>query len=164
MNSLTTPPKKTSQSEFSCQTLNDEARTIHCTPSINCISTMYIYISTIYIVRVEVNFCRLPFGSKPTKALRRRPLATGVVLCHKGWWWSWFNAWNIMLCGNAMWTALGECCCWGARWDVLERCGTIKRQEVSNLNRWIISNLFVICFFFFLTGKHVFAWRVVMIL
>lgn len=82
------------------------------------VSTVYqlcIYINYVHSKGWEVRwlfFCRLPFGSKPTKALRQRPLVTGVVLCHKGWWWSWFNAWNITLCGNAMWTALGGCCCW----------------------------------------------------
>lgn len=54
------------------------------------------------------------------------------------------------LCGPL----LGGCCCWGARWDVLERCGTIKSLEVTNLNRWIISDLFVICFFFFLNRNQ----------
>ena len=116
MNSLTPPPKMTSQSEFSCQKPEWWSQNHALHPKYQLyINYVYIYINYVHSKGWEVRwlfFCRLPFGSKPTKALRQRPLVTGVVLCHKGWWWSWFNAWNITLCGNAMWTALGGCCCW----------------------------------------------------
>ena len=119
------------------------------------VSTVYqlcIYISTMYIVRVgrwgDFFFVDFPLGPSQPR------------LWGKGHSWPvWFYATKV---GGGVGSTLGtsrfvETLCgplWVDvvvglfGWDVLERCGTIKSLEVTNWNRWIISNLFVICFFF----------------